>query len=69
MNQIQKAKANLILAVVVLCVLWLMVGCAPKAAHQTPAGDLPTFDEGDRVCVLVNPQLIYCQPKRPKTIT
>lgn len=47
--------------------LLLLASCA--TAPEKPAQELRTYDEGDRVCVLVNPELIYCQPvAKPETI-
>jgi len=43
-------------------VLFLLIlsGCATQTQ---PKPELKMHDEGDRVCVLVNPDLIYCQTK------
>lgn len=55
-----------------LCALLLVTLTACHTApvnRETPAEDLPMHDEGDRVCVPVNPELIYCQPTAPKPKT
>lgn len=56
-------------------IIWLafliiaLAGCKTTPNSQLPPADLPMHDEGDRVCVLVEEDFIYCVKKnQPRTI-